>query len=295
MANIKTFDEVLRVVLNDKQSGSADVLQKLIRQILAYLNDMDNPTEGLTEIQNRLPLITESLSHFAVVDHFLSQFREALSRYEDKSYHVGDLAEFVKGYEQTWKNINEKIADMAFKNLDCQGKTILLHSNSSVIVSYFEKLKNEGVSANVIQTESRPENEGRIQAEQIAGMGFEVRFVVDAAAAAMLNEVDMMITGADQVHPDYFVNKIGTYPLALACRDKKIPLFVLADSRKMSENSADPESLHNIQKPGSDIWKTSPTNIRPLNFYFEPIPCELVRSFVTESHIIMPSLINQPD
>ena len=292
---MNTFDKALRQVINDTQSGSVAVLQQLIRGIQAYLARAHDPGTSLKVIHDRLPLMTESLSHFAVVNHFLNQLTEVLSRYQDHSSRSGELADFVKQYEQIWKNVNEKVADTAFRNLEYRGRTILLHSNSSAVVSLFSRLKNAGISVHIIQTESRPENEGRNQAKTIAGMGFEVRFVVDAAAASMLHDVDMMITGADQVHPDYFVNKIGTYPLALACRDKGVPLYVLADSRKISLRPADPESLHNIQKPGSDIWKPGIDNIRPVNFYFESIPGEFVRSFFTESRVTEPSQIVRPD
>jgi len=145
------------------------------------------------------------------------------------------------------------------------------------------------VKATILQTESRPENEGRYQALKLANLGFNVKYFVDTAAAFMMDEVDMMITGADQIHKNYFVNKIGTYALALLCREKNIPVFVLADSRKISNTEANPQTLHNIQRSGSDIWKSSPERVTPVNFYFEPIPTTLVKSFITEKEVIAPS------
>lgn len=289
------FDQDLGMVIQDKHSGSVAILQRLIQAITSYLNQEEDSVKSLNEIQDRMPTMTGSLAHFAVVNHFLSELKYAITQYKNDPIETNKLIDFVITYDETWKNANTSVAEMAFRNIDCQGKTILLHSNSSTIVSFFQKLKNEGIEVFAVQTESRPENEGRQQAEEIAGLGYEVTFVVDAAAPCMLNQVDLMIVGADQIHPNYFVNKIGTYPLALACKERKIPVYVLADSRKISGLNADPEPMYTIRKSGSEIWKPTHRKIQPVNFYFETIPSALVHSFVTESRIILPSKIGQPD
>ena len=43
--------------------------------------------------------------------------------------------------------------------------------------------------------------------------------------------VDMAIVGADSISENYFINKIGTHLIALACLHIKIPLYVLSDSQ----------------------------------------------------------------
>ncbi len=282
------FDDALLQVMNDKQSGSVAVLQQLIRGILAYLTREPDSSKSLEIIHDRLPLMKGSLGHFQVVSHFLDQTETALKSIEKDHASADLLFDFVKEYDNTWKHANAGVASMATEHLNFNNKTILLHSNSSVITSLFNKLSKQQVNLQFIQTESRPENEGRYQAEKIAALGFDVKFVVDAAAAFMMDKVDMMLTGADQIHPDYFVNKIGTYMLALVCREKNIPLHVLADSRKISQKNVGKKSLHNIVKPGSDIWKNHPEKIEPVNFYFEAIPSRLVTSFITEKEMITP-------
>jgi translation initiation factor 2B subunit (eIF-2B alpha/beta/delta family) len=283
------LDEALLQILNDKQSGSIAILQQLIRGISSYLIRESNPSMSLNIVHDRLPLMRGGLGHFAVVGHFLNELENVTANNLKDSKSQEALFDFVKQYDNRWKNANSEVAGVAAGNIHCHNKTILLHSNSSVITSFFSKLKSMSIMAAVVQTESRPENEGRYQALKIANLGFNVKYVVDTAASFMMDDVDMMITGADQIHKNYYVNKIGTYALALLCREKNIPVHVLADSRKISNTDANPQALHNIKRSGSDIWKSSPERISPINFYFEPIPTNLVTSFITEKGIHTPA------
>jgi len=283
------FDEALLQIINDKQSGSIAILQQLIRGLLSYLIRESDPQTSLNIIHDRLPLMRGGLGHFAVVEHFLNDLENAIANNLKDSKSHEALFDFVNQYDSRWKNANSEVSNLAAKNLDCTNKTILLHSNSSVITSFFSKLKAMNIRASIVQTESRPENEGRYQALKLADLGFNVKYIVDAAAAFTMDDVDLMITGADQIHKNYFVNKIGTYAMALLCREKNIPLYVLADSRKISNTIANPQTLHNIQRSGSDIWKSSPEGVTPVNFYFEPIPTIMVKSFITENGILTPA------
>lgn len=285
------FDQELSQVINDKQSGSVAVLQKLIHTILNFLNREQDATTRLKMIKNRLATMHNSLGHFEVVKHFLTQLEDWMTKPEIKDATGIVFCDLVKDYDDTWKNVNVKIAESAIEQLDFNNKTILLHSNSSAIVSLFQKMADEGIYCNVIQTESRPENEGRYQAVNIADQGHHVSIIVDSAAAFMIEKANLVLTGADQIHPDYFVNKIGTYAIALVCHEKNIPFFVLADSRKISPTRTSPEALYSISKPGKGIWKNHPRNINPVNYYFEPIPTPLVKGFITEKEIINPNTL----
>jgi translation initiation factor 2B subunit (eIF-2B alpha/beta/delta family) len=277
-----TFDVAILQIINDKQSGSVAVLQQLIRGISAYLIREDNSTKSISTIQNRFPLLKGALGHFAVVDHFLNHLKSVL----DNENSSDELFNFVNDYNNRWKNANTEVANIAMDKLNCEGKTILLHSNSSVITSFFHKLQKKQVKLRVIQTESRPENEGRYQAKMLADLGFQVSFIVDAAVGFMMDKVDMVLLGADQIHKNYFVNKIGTLSIAMLSKQQNTPLYVLADSRKIASTEANPQSLHNINKPGTDIWDTNNDLIEPINYYFEAIPTRLVTGFITETRIL---------
>jgi len=283
------FDESLSQVFNDKQSGSVAVLQQLIRSIQSYLGRESNVSESLIVIKYRLPMINAALGHFSVVNHFLREIDHQINLLEDNPANEVALLDFVNAYDDHWKDANRAVAVLATKTLVCEGKAILLHSNSSVVSSFFRKQSEMGVNLRVVQTESRPENEGHYQARLLADLGFEVDFVVDSATGFMMKKVDMVITGADQIHKAYFVNKIGTFAIGLLCRESKVPLIVLADSRKISPLSGNPDSLRHIIWPSQDVWKVNHNNIHPINYYFEPVPSQLVSMIITEKSVIKPN------
>ncbi|MCF8364887.1 MAG: hypothetical protein K9H16_03845 [Bacteroidales bacterium] len=283
------FDQALIQIVNDKQSGSIAILQQLIRGISSYLIRENNAEISLSTIHDRLPLIQGGLGHFGVVSHFMKYLKINIDEITKGQKSNDLLFDVVKQYDKRWKNANAEVAAITSNFFDLQNKTILLHSNSSVITSFFSTLSARNIRISIVQTESRPENEGQYQAMKLANLGFDVKFIVDTAAAFMMDKVDMMFTGADQIHKNYFVNKIGTYSLALLCREKKIPLYVLADSRKIMDTNTKPEDLYNIQRPGKDIWNVNHENIEAVNFYFEPIPVELVTNFFTETRVLLPS------
>ncbi len=278
-----TFDQALLQIINDKQSGSVAILQQLIRGVLSYLIRETDTSKSLNTLKDRLPLMRGALGHFAVVGHFLSKFETAITNILIEGKSEDHLFDIVNEYDNRWKMANTQVANAAGKCLDCNNKTILLHSNSSVISSFFYNLQKTNAKVKIIQTESRPENEGRYQAEILADLGFSVTFIIDAAAGFMMDKVDMVLSGADQIHKNYFVNKIGTATIAMFCKHKNIPFHVLADSRKIVHTSANPESLYNIKKPAKDIWKINHDLIHPVNYYFEAIPTASVSSFITEN------------
>jgi len=280
------FDEALLQVFHDKLSGSVAVLQQLIRAILSFLIREKDPSRDLLIITERLPMMQKSLRHFAVVEHFLGELEKKVLELEHNNSDQGQLFDFVKDYDDHWKNANKLVAERAYETLNCKGKTILLLSNSSVITSFFSLLNQKGIEANIIQTESRPENEGRYQAEMLANLGFTVKFVVDSAAGFMMNHADFVMTGADQIRKGYFVNKIGSYALALLAREFNKPFYILADSRKISDTETDPSDLELIRRPSSDVWKTSNPKIHPVNYYFEAVPDRLITAVITEKSVV---------
>lgn len=270
---INLYEEVDKI-WNDHLSGSAEILHKYI-DLLKNLTDRQDQNSLLNFIiQSR-----ERHNTFLVVRHFLDEIIRFLQA--DLYDWRNDLKHQIMDYETNWNNVNERIASAAGTVIDLSNKTILLHSNSSAVKSFFSTQKAHAKKIRIVQTESRPLMEGRIQAEFLAGSGYQVKLVADSAIGRYAGSAGMSILGADAIYKDFFINKCGSFPIALLCREQGIPLYVLADSRKIWSGSELSDPVEDI-KPPDELWKNPPDNVIVENYYFERIPNELVNLFITE-------------
>ena len=182
----------------------------------------------------------------------------------------------------------------ALSFLDMSQKTILTHSQSSAVKEVFRLFPGNRKKIRIIQTESRPAYEGRLQAILLSKLGYEITLVTDVGFTRHLDEVNMILLGADSVYRDYFVNKAGSYALCLSGKNAGIPVYVLADSRKFwSILPPQRQEAGYIEagKPPGEVWEDPPDGIQVENLYFERTPSAWVDGFITETDIMKPGQV----
>jgi translation initiation factor 2B subunit (eIF-2B alpha/beta/delta family) len=274
-----SFELKIRELISDNYSGSAAILEKIIKSIHTYLNGQDLNTEYLRE---NLLKVTTHFPDLAVLHHFLQQFFDLLEELELKSLPhqrtVQRIEHFIDDYNHEWNESIGKAAEKMERIIHFQGKRVLLHSNSSTIHVLFEHLANHNIFPSIYQTMSGPVFEGKLQARVLSDLGCKVHFINEAAVGRFISEIDFAVVGADNVFTDGFTNKIGTYPIALVCREAAKPFYVISDSRKRSpiDFSTRTNAIFEPQAPKSELWQNPPAAITPVNYYFEFTPKELV-------------------
>ncbi len=294
------FQVELKHIKKDKYSGSQKVLNDFLNLFIKFLSNCKE-LESMTNeelfkiIKFNFRSLLESHNQFALLRHFNLEIMNACDSYFTKLIDAKNpdidfkitLKDFlltkVDSYIKTWVSVNDRIAMNALKNIDFIDKTILLHSNSSTVRHLFNYIRKQSISVEIIQTESRPKCEGRVQADYISSLGFKVTYIIDAAAIKYLSKVDFVLMGCDSVYPEYFINKVGTKAIALGCKKYNIPFYIITDSRKLSSvEYIRPEN----KKPISEIITSASTykfNIE--NYYFESIPNEFITKLITENEI----------
>ncbi|MCD6501554.1 hypothetical protein J7L01_03050 [bacterium] len=171
-------------------------------------------------------------------------------------------------------------------NLIAQNSTIATISQSKTILDVVLMAKGLSRDFHVIVAISEPAGEGKNAAKSFAESGIPVTLVPDAAIGYAVEKADIVIVGADAVTEKFFLNKIGTLPMALAANHFRVPFYVCARLEKFtparlllkSRRSITPADL-NIQR--SDLI----TSNAPL---FERVPNSLVTGIITESGIVTP-------
>lgn len=127
-----------------------------------------------------------------------------------------------------------KVAKVA-ANFITDGSRILTHSKSRVV---FQAMK-EAAAANkifeVYVTTSAPDDSGEEMYRILTKMGVSCTLILDAAMGYIMEQVDMVMVGAEGVaESGGVINKIGTYTMAMCAKELKKPFYVLTESFKFS-------------------------------------------------------------
>jgi translation initiation factor 2B subunit (eIF-2B alpha/beta/delta family) len=136
----------------------------------------------------------------------------------------------------------------------------------------------------VVCTESRPIHEGRAVAARLAEEGIKTTLITDSAVAHFMSQVDLVIVGADSVSRHGLVNKMGTYPIALAARAQGVPLYALCGTEKFLPSNYPHFRIE--PKDPQEVWPGHPEEVTVLNLYFDVTPLDCVSGMVTERGIL---------
>ncbi|MCE7007637.1 S-methyl-5-thioribose-1-phosphate isomerase [Kibdelosporangium philippinense] len=152
-------------------------------------------------------------------------------------------------------------------------------------------LQERDAIGHVYLDETRPLLQGaRLTAWELQQMGIDHTIVVDSAGATVLARglADAVIVGADRIAANGdVVNKIGTYPLALAAQRAGIPFLVAAPESTIDPDTPDGSAVEiEIRDAAEILGEHTPDGSTALNYAFDVTPADLVTAIVTDERII---------
>ncbi|NLC72090.1 MAG: S-methyl-5-thioribose-1-phosphate isomerase [Desulfuromonadaceae bacterium] len=160
-----------------------------------------------------------------------------------------------------------------------------------VIRAAFESGKEISVYAD----ETRPWLQGaRLTAWELQRDGIPTTLICDNMAGHLMarGEVDCVIVGADRIAANGdTANKIGTYTLAVLCKEHHLPFYVAAPLSTIDYDLAD-GSLIPIEERGREEVirhggvELAPAGIAVRNPAFDVTPARLITAIITEAGII---------
>lgn len=195
--------------------------------------------------------------------------------------------QFLKSLEDS----KEKIAEIGTRRIR-DNSAILTHCHSSTVTHMLRKAKEKGKSFEVFCTETRPFFQGRITAKELVKADIKTTLIVDSAARFFMNNIDMVIVGADAITSEgNFINKIGTSMIALAAKEARTPFYVVSELLKF-----DPATMYGdyekIEERNFDeVWKTPPKKLNIKNPAFDVTRRDFIHGVICEEGIISPHLI----
>lgn len=279
---LKHFQEIA----NDNTSGATELIHKLLALCencaIGYrLEDLHQGFELLEGAQKSMP------SLHAVLQILKTDFLPKLRADEE----TADAIAYLSSLEKILSESGVTIAGLFAGKFE-EARSIVTISRSSTVMASFYRMHEAGLLKQAFVLEARPMTEGHRTIRDLQHRGVRATLLVDAAMCEAMEHVDCAVVGADSISADgYLLNKTGTFPLAICCKEFGIPLYVLCDSLKFSpqlkdripvEDRPEEEILHREADDTFAIW----------NRYFEWTPVDYVTEFVTERGVFTPDQLS---
>jgi methylthioribose-1-phosphate isomerase len=191
------------------------------------------------------------------------------------------------------------------------GDTILTHCNAGSLATggygtataLMHVAREQGKRFQVIADETRPVLQGaRLTTWELMQAGIPVTLITDNAAGALMKrgEIDLVIVGTDRTALNGDVaNKIGTYTVAVLCKENGIPFYVAApiSSIDFSISSGDliPIEERNPEEVTEIFGKCriAPEGVKVRNPAFDVTPAKYVTAIITEKGAFKPSALRE--
>ena len=192
------------------------------------------------------------------------------------------------------RNAVENIAQFGERHIR-DGDTLLTHCNSEAALGCIIEAHRNGKEIEVFATEVRPRNQGHITIRALNDAGIKTQFIVDSAVRTFINDIDLVIVGADAVTVNgAVVNKIGTSQVAHTAHEARVNVLVAAETYKFAPRTIFGELIQIEERAGNEVLADEISRTLPhvtvRNPAFDVTPAEYIDLIVTEVGVIPPQM-----
>ena len=200
--------------------------------------------------------------------------------------------------------INRKMGQHALSVIP-PGANIIHHCNTGSLatVGYGTALgavrsaHESGNKIHVYVDETRPRLQGaRLTTWELKQLGIQHTLIADSASGFLMRQkkIDLCLVGCDRVAANGdTANKIGTYNLALAAKNHKIPFYVVGPTSTVDLNLENGDLIPIEERPSTEITDIAGISIVPegtktYNPAFDVTPADFITAIITEHGIAYP-------
>ena len=275
-----TWEPLLDELASDRTSGAQE-LTRLVSLLLSRYLRGDTTGEGCAE---RLRSLTKRILDaqpamapiITLLNHLWLKLEQIGGLGAARSAIAAELEQMSLETELRLDRLAEACSDRL-----PEGSAILAHSYSSTVLRALLAAHEAGKGIRILCSEGRPALEGVRLAEALAAAAAPVQLCADAALPGLIGEADLVLVGADAVVEAGAINKIGTYPLALAAKAMGRPFYIAASLNKLLPPSLEP-LLRIPDRPPGEIWEGKLEKLKVYNRYFEVTPLSMITGVITE-------------
>jgi len=190
------------------------------------------------------------------------------------------------------------------------GDTIITHCNAGSLATGgygtatapIRVAIEEGKRIKVIADETRPVLQGaRLTVWELMQDNIPVTLITDNTAGALMQrgEINLAIVGTDRTAANGDVaNKIGTYSLAILCKEHGIPFYVAAPMSSIDFSIASGKQIPIEERPSDEVTtvfgcRVAPDGVKVKNLAFDVTPARYVTGIITEKGVFRPEDIHR--
>jgi len=280
--------EDVAALREDSIHGSIVLANQALNIIEEYIRrrQYQNRTEllqSLSKLSNSLirakPLMALIFNRSQQIIKFIKNIPKENKNIESISEIVLEEIKQLRGrIEKNFKVITRNGAKTVLEH-----NVILTHSSSSQVEAILKEARRMNRRFRVICTESRPLNEGSGLAFRLAKEGIKTTIIPDADIIRAVQAANYVITGTDRITETTFVNKTGTYAIALAAAEFHKPFYLVGEIDKILLKRTYPVRFG--EASSSEITTKKHPNLTVQNLYFEETPIELISKLIVEDGI----------
>ncbi len=248
--DLYNYLSTLERLKNDNVSSSASIANEMINCSLALFKD--------GRLKNKILDIIEAQSSMAIVINVGFRILEAV---DSNSF-------------ETLKSLKEEILEFSNKAIKDAAnflkgvKNIATISYSKTVYDTLLLIKPERVYLSV----AHPAKEGEMLANRLCKDNIDAVLFEDSSYSLVMKDVDCVLVGADAIFDNTFVNKTGTFSLALLAREFQVPFYVVSCACKYLDSKK--RALFKIKDaPKTEV---SDSSCFVINRYFEEVPIKFV-------------------
>lgn len=270
--------------------GARDVAKQGLQALASDARSSKARTIGAfkKEIKSNAKLLATARPTEPALRNGIALILRAIVREDELKGAKRAVAEAAKQYIVGMENAKKRIIDIGVKRIKPK-MTVLTHCHSSTVTAILIKAWKKGIRFQVINTETRPRYQGRLTAKELVKAGIPVTHIVDSAVRRVMNDVDLVIVGADAITAEgNLVNKIGTSQIALVAHEARTEFACACETYKFDPITATGEYEPIEQRGKSEVWKNPPKKLKIKNPAFDFTPPEYIDYIITEEGILTP-------
>lgn len=306
MADLSKVEWIVQDIYDIKIQGATNIAKAAFQILIDELErqDFKSDIEVKEFMMTAMDKLEKARPTEPMMFNGMDYIRSKISEYENK---VKNWVELDSSLRSEWLmattcylNMIHDTAKKAIENgkdILEYGQSVLTHCHSSGATKTIIANREWWREIFVYNTETRPLFQGHKTAKDFLDAGMKITMIVDSSAAFILDkddpfgiDIDAVIIGCDAIKLNGdIINKVGTYSIAHAARDNKIPVYIAGNLLKTDVK----DSIQIETRNPKEIWEDMPEWLEIMNFAFDQVPAKYITGIITEFGIIKPEAVRK--